>query len=143
AELGANDSNHVEPLLVHLDMLDDGIRLSKQAGFGALSQNGNRGSMGAFALVEKTALHYSQIDNLFIVRPHTVNYRHVMLRLRHHAARSESFAGRPLDQSGNIGLNYTEIAQGEAKRGLSDLLEVFPGVRLVGFHDHIAHSHLL
>src|SRR5439155_418149 len=64
SQLRRNDSDHVAPLFVELDVFADGRACSKQAFFSGRSKNAHRCSGGIFRAVEKAAFGDAKMADL-------------------------------------------------------------------------------
>src|SRR5262245_4924553 len=132
----------MEPGFIDLDILSNDLSLPEQTRLRALPQHGHRRRTTVLWVIEEAAGHDFQVRNLLVIRRNPVHHRHVVLWFGNQSAGHKPLAWSALHNAVDVGLDHTEIPQGEPQGNLADFLHVFPGVGFAGFHDYVAYTHL-
>ncbi len=115
-ELWRDDSDHVAPLLVDLDVFADRRGRAEETIFRRGAENAHRRRRFIFRAVEKTAFRDAKMADLQITWLDAVNDGRILLRFGEKFSRSEPFARRAVLNIRNILSNDLIIAERQTRR---------------------------
>ncbi len=136
-------ADDLEPLLVHLDVLADGIVGAEERRGGAFAQHGDGRRRLGLGVGEEAAVDELQVGDALIGRADAVDDRRVALRARQELRRREPLARRRRRDVVEVRLDHAIVPEGQARRELPHLLHDLIVGRLARLDDQVAHAELL
>src|ERR1019366_545640 len=108
-----------------------------------LAQHANCRADSILVLIEKPSGHHAEAGDVDVTRLNAINDRHFASGLRSQFGRDEPLARRSSGKSADIGANGAVILERQPRSDFPSFLNFGIVVRLLCFHDHVAHTHLL
>ena len=131
------DADHLQPGVVDLDVLADGVLIAEQVDFGRFAEHADGRRTGVVFLVEEAALHHPETVDPEVIGLHADQQGRLLRRLGKHFERFETLARRQCLQALDVFGNGAEVAEREPWRDPAAGLQLVAVDRFLGFDDDV------